>query len=291
MKDSIVDEKFGFFGIYRGVVEDNNPKDPITNELCKDGRIKVRVWGLHTELKIKTTSSNPFEGIPTDDLPLAYPAYGLIEGSMSGFGLWSVPLQGSQVLVFFEAGNHMKPIYFATVPGIPRYKPDINIGFNDPDGVYPTEHRLNESDFHRLARDVNADTVHTTRTNNREQGVTTAKGGTWDEPEPTYDTEYPHNIVFATHGGIVIEVDSTDTKQRLHIYHPSNTFIEINADGDMIIKNKGDKYNIVGGDKNELVNFNSHETVKTNKTIKVEGDMNIEVIGTANIKASTIKLN
>lgn len=288
--NSMLDERseFTFYGIYRGVVEDNNPNDPLTGTPCKDGRIRVRVWGLHTEVKSDT---DKFEGIPTENLPLACPAYGLIEGSVSGFGLWSVPVQGAHVLVFFEAGNHMKPIYFNSVPGIPKYKPDNTIGFNDPDSEYPTEHRLEEADFHRLARGVSANTVNDVKNDNRDLGIPTAKGGSWDEPISSYEAEYPHNIVLATHGGIVFEIDSTPDKQRIHLYHPSITFIEINKDGDIIIKNKGDRIEITGGDKKVLVKGSSHETVNINKTIKVKGDINIECDGTIRIKGGVIKLN
>ena len=45
-------------GIHRGVIEDN--RDPE-----KRGRCKVRVFGIHTDIKIPTQ----FEGIPTDELP------------------------------------------------------------------------------------------------------------------------------------------------------------------------------------------------------------------------------
>jgi hypothetical protein len=39
--------------------------------------------------------------------------------------------------VFFENGNPMKPVYFASAPGIPNQTVDTSIGFNDPSGVYP----------------------------------------------------------------------------------------------------------------------------------------------------------
>lgn len=62
-------------GIHRGVIEDN--RDPE-----KRGRCRVRVFGIHTDVKIPTQ----FEGIPTEELPWAEPAYSLMEGGVSGFG-------------------------------------------------------------------------------------------------------------------------------------------------------------------------------------------------------------
>ena len=73
-------------GFYRGVVEDN--KDPL-----KAGRVRVRIHGLHTSKKLKSD----IEGIPTNELPWAEPCMPIHEGSVSGFGAWAVPLQGSHV--------------------------------------------------------------------------------------------------------------------------------------------------------------------------------------------------
>lgn len=128
--ESIQPESQKLLGIYRGVVEDNS-SDP-----QEAGRIKVRIFGIHTSKKTK--SSDGREGIPTEELPWAEPALSLFEGSISGFGAFTIPLQGSHVFLFFEGGNPMKPIYFASAPGRPREKPDTSKGFNDPDGNYPT---------------------------------------------------------------------------------------------------------------------------------------------------------
>ena len=45
-------------GIYRGVIEDNNDPD-------KTGKCQVRVFGIHTEDKVK----EGLHGIPTKELP------------------------------------------------------------------------------------------------------------------------------------------------------------------------------------------------------------------------------
>ncbi|MFW6014833.1 MAG: hypothetical protein ACOCRK_00180 [bacterium] len=50
------------------------------------------------------------------------------------------------MFLFFENGNILKPIYFASAPGRPTEKPDTNTGFNDPDGEYPKEDLLDEPD-------------------------------------------------------------------------------------------------------------------------------------------------
>jgi len=107
MKNRIDDYNLStnFSGIYRGVVEDN--QDPEKRLRCK-----VRIFGLHTSKFEKTDG----EGIPTDELPWAEPALPLTGGGASGFGTFGVPLQGTQVFVFFEGGNFLQPRFFGWSP-------------------------------------------------------------------------------------------------------------------------------------------------------------------------------
>ncbi|MFW6377496.1 MAG: hypothetical protein ACOCZ5_02505, partial [bacterium] len=87
--------------------------------------------------------------------------------------------------------------------------------------------------------------------------------------------EYPNNIVYATHGGIIIELDNSMDGQRIHIFHPSNSYIEIGPEGDMIIKNNQNKFTIVEQDDNELVKNNKNTTVKNNYNVFVKNNKNI----------------
>jgi len=242
-----------FDSIYRGVIEDND--DPL-----KMGRVMVRIFGLHTSKLTKTDT----EGIPTSDLPWAEPVLSVLEGSMSGYGLWSVPLKGSHVMIFFESGNYTQPRYFATVPGIPTVAANTNTGFNDPDGVYPRSDRLNESDFHRLARGT--------------KDVVTS---------PAYKAQYPHNIVLATHGGHIIEIDSTPSDERINIQHKCGSYIELDKDGnktevvinDYILTINNDNTVTIGG--NLLVNITGNATINVtgNSTTNVTGDDTKNVTG------------
>ena len=281
-------------GIYRGVVEDRNDPE-------KAGRVKVRVFGVHSERREKSN----IEGIPTDELPWAEPAMGLIEGSISGFGLWSVPLQGSHVFVFFEAGHIMQPRYFATVPGIPSTGSTIEtasyLGFVDPDNEYPNvvsdaplkPNALNEPDFHRLARGEITSTIVNEKKDRQIVDIPTAIEGdegtvTWNEPLPTYDAQYPENIVLATHGGIIVEIDNTvipppneneteEGKRRVHIYHPSHTYIEITEDGDVIVRNNRDSFEIVPRNKKIYIQANEDKTIDQIQSLYVKKDREIKV--------------
>lgn len=255
-----------FNGIYRGVIEDNN--DPY-----QLGRCKIRIWGLHDEEK----SPNMKEGLPTDILPWAEPCLGLVEGSVSGYGMFSVPLQGSHVFCFFENGNWESLRYFATAPGLPIDKSDPSKGFNDPDGEYPRDDRLNESDYHRLARGISDGTIVDHKNDNLDLEVEKSDGEKWDEPESAYAAQYPHNIVLTTHRGITIEIDSTVGDERIHIFHPSNTYIEIDSVGNVVFRNEGDRFMITKGDENKHVFGSENETIDIDKTKYIKGDETIKV--------------
>lgn len=107
-----------FDGIYRGKVllTDVDAADG------KFGRIKVEVYPmlLGTETA-KTLLKNAngeqlqtiAEGIETDCLPWATPAFPLFEGAGNGYGCFSIPKVGSFVFVFFENGDIYQPVYFA----------------------------------------------------------------------------------------------------------------------------------------------------------------------------------
>lgn len=90
--------------IYRGVVEDNN--DPL-----KAGRVRARILGVH---------SDNLNYVPTDTLPWSIPAtsIGLDGGGLRNIGQYKVPDIGSHVFLFFEAGDHNFPVYFAGAPAV-----------------------------------------------------------------------------------------------------------------------------------------------------------------------------
>jgi hypothetical protein len=182
-------------GIYRGVVEDNN-------DLDQRGRCRVRVYGVHSSVSLASST----EGIPTAELPWAEPVFGLIEGSSTEYGVFSVPVVNSHVFVFFENGNHMLPRYFGSAPAATDF---------------PTE----------LA------------------------------------TGYPDNIVFKTHGGHLIEIDSTEGNERLNVQHPTGTTVLMDKDGNLTI------------------------TVTNDHTVTVTGNSNINVTGVCNITGNPVNLN
>ena len=276
--------------IYRGVVEDN--KDPE-----KRGRVRVRIFGIHTQER----QQHETMGIPTEHLSWAEPVCSIMEGSISGYGVWAVPVQGSHVFLFFENGNILQPRYFATSPGVPKTKPDPNKGFSDPDNEYPIDELLGEADWHKLARDVTDGTIIDTKKNNLLEDIPKADGEYWDEPEYLPEDKYPNNIVIATHGGHVIEIDNTEGGERLHYYHPSHSYLEFNQDGDLIIRNAQDRYDIsmqdynsyvendrnitVGGKSSRLVSDDEKVIVNAGQDVFIRDDQKIYVKGSQTLAA------
>lgn len=281
-------KKQTFDGIYRGVIEDNNDPDKL-------GRVRVRIFGIHSSIKNKLATG----GIPVDELPWAEPCFSLLGGSVSGIGTFSVPVNGSHVLVFFEGGNWECVRYFATLPGNPVEKADITQGFNDPDGIYPLEDHLSEPDTHRLARNEKiSETIVQDKIDDRTTGIPKAGGGTWDEPLPSYAAQYPKNTVICVESGITIELDSTPNSSRIHIYHPSGSFVEINNSGDVVFKNAGDRFDISKGNKYETsvenhINTTGDSSINSGAkwTVKATGDIKIETAGTLELTGATILLN
>ena len=98
---------------YLGIVEDRL-SDPL-----KLGRIKVRVFGVHTEA---------LNDIPTEDLPWAIPLMPAGSASLSGIGD-AVPqyLEGSTVFLFFQDGDSkQQPIILGSFAGIPTLKDPLS---------------------------------------------------------------------------------------------------------------------------------------------------------------------
>jgi len=66
------------------------------------GTVYIRVPGLHDD-------------IPTNQLPIAYPAYDLFGSDANSF-MAMTPAIGSYVYIFFDGGNFLSPVYFAYAP-------------------------------------------------------------------------------------------------------------------------------------------------------------------------------
>lgn len=249
--------------LFFGVVEDRN--DPL-----KSNRVRVRIYYWHTEDKTL---------LPTTSLKWAVAVMPTSTAGVSGIGTSPHGLvEGSWVTGFFvdgEQGQH--PIIMGSLPGIPTISSNPNKGFNDPFGIYPKY--IEEPDVNRLARNE-SETLSATKNAGRSTGISTANGSdTWDEPESTYAAVYPHNKVTETESGHVFEVDDTTGAERIHNYHKSGTFEEIDASGNKVTRIVGSNYEVIAVDNRVYVKGRCDLTVDGNVTTKINGNWNIEVMG------------
>lgn len=95
------------------------------------------------------------------------------------------------------------------------------------------------------------------------------------EPPSAFRAQYPFNKVTQTESGHVFEVDDTPNFQRLHTYHRSGTYEEIDAEGTKVNKIVGDGF----------------EIIQKNKTVFIQGDLNITVKGAAKITSPSVTID
>lgn len=168
---------------------------------------------------------------------------------------------------------------------------NVVVGFSDPSGKYPLY--FSEPDTNRLARH---EEIHKTLVYKKEasldKGVEIAGGGTWDQSPIPYNSLYPFNHVIQTESGHVLEFDDTPNSERVHIYHKSGTFTEIDANGTQVNRIVGDGYTIM--ERNGFVHIQGslNVTVEGAQNILVKNGMNLEVAGVTNINVyNDVNLN
>jgi hypothetical protein len=284
----------GFFW-FTGVVEARD--DPM-----RLGRVRIRIAGIHSKKRIKSKT----KGIPTEELPWAYPMQPVTSAAMNGIGTTPLgPVEGTHVVGFFRDGNNCQdPIIMGTLGGYPLELPGEK-GFNDPNKKYPKEEYLKEPDTHRRAvvdfidpidgeqtvsKTTQLDEKHQPedgsaplRTVDRNVAIA-LDGGEWDEPETPFAAEYPFNHVRESESGHIEEWDDTPGAERLMKWHKTGTFEEIHPDGSKVTKVVSDNYTIIAGDDYiHVKGGNLNVTVDGNVNLKVGGNYNVEVAGDHNV--------
>lgn len=178
----------------------------------------------------------------------------------------------------------------AAASDVPKTKPasssdPVPPGFNDPNGKYPKADWMKEPDVSRLARKQKlAQTIIQKKKDSAVNGISVANSGkTWNEAPSAYNAQYPYNHVYESESGHVIEIDDTPNFERLHTYHRSGTYHEIDADGNKAEKIVGAATTIVSDDALICIQGGYHISVGSDNTIKVGGSLQIEVNGDCNI--------
>jgi len=117
----------------------------------------------------------------------------------------------------------------------------------------------------------------------------------WNEPNPRYGgvetsatkyldsvkmtSQYPLNHVRMGESGHVEEWDDTPSAERLHKFHTSGTFEEIQPDGTKVTKIVGNEYEITLGYKNVVIDGYCNVTIKGDCRMLYLGDLVQEVYG------------
>ena len=184
----------------------------------------------------------------------------------------------------------------ATSSGLSNNGNNVSLGFKDPKGKYPLY--LNEPDTNKLARheDIKKTIVYKKELA-RDMDVV-SYGVTWSQSPIPYNSKYPFNHVFMTESGHIMEFDDTPYSERIHIFHKSGTFTEIDANGTQVNRIVGDSYEIlerngyvhIKGAVNITVEGDANIQVNNNANMNVRGNMNTAVAGAYNLKAGSINL-
>ena len=287
-----------------GVVEDRN--DPL-----KLGRCRVRVYAEHTKVKeeIPTDSlpwAQPLQSIQSAAMgDIGYSPTGLVEGTwVVGFFLDGSDMQRPIIMgsiagmpsSFGDPDTGFNDPNKTTREKMKDFRPDDD-GDDEIQSVYPS--RIDEPDVNRLARndgtierknddgtttdiDYNHSVVKT-KDDNRKQSVSVALGGTsWAEPKSSdtiagvarYNTTYPKNHVHESESGHIKEIDDSKGAERIHEYHKTGTFYEIDAGGNKVVKVVANNYTLVAG----------------NDYVHVAGEVDITSDSTIRLKAPNVKI-
>lgn len=174
------------------------------------------------------------DAVPIEHLPWALCVYPI------GLKAIAPPLLGSSVLCWVVDDGFQQIIIVGELPGV-------------KDGTTP--------DTPAIARngDDIGDSIVASKSENKVEG----------EPESSYNTTYPNNLVIETPRGHFVELDDSEGGERIHFYHMSGSYIEIIPDGSIIIKSNGNSYNITEG--SETKNVGSFLNI-TCPTVTVDGN-------------------
>lgn len=169
-------------------------------------------------------------------------------------GDFFIPDIGDGVWVEFEAGDPCRPVWSGrwwAEPGGGAETPMLARGVPDESQVSPKG----------------------------TDSMVTADGRVLREPPISYAPQYPLNRVLKTKSGIVVEIDDTPGKERIHIWHPKRTWLEVHPDGTVTEHIQVRRYMYVEVDLDEHVKGQWNIHVEGNATMHVGGNYTVLIEG------------
>ena len=155
--------------------------------------------------------------------------------------------------------------------------------FADPNSAYPRCDYQDRPDTNKLATGDTSGTIVQAKALNRITGIDTANVGSWDEPDAAYCARYPFNHVIESESGHVIEMDDTPQRERIHLYHRTGTFVEIDQNGTYHQHVQGDAYGVYVRNNKVYIKGEYDVTVEGATRILSRDTLDIEVWGTTTI--------
>jgi hypothetical protein len=156
--------------------------------------------------------------------------------------------------------------------------------FSDPEKKYPKKDYAGYTDVNKLAIGDTSHRYFTIKENKKIKNVQIANSNEkWSEPNSAYSAAYPYNQVIETEAGHILELDSTPNAERIHLFHTSGSYIEIDINGSSVRKVIGDNYELI--DKNDYVFVRGAKklTIEGKTSIYVKDDASIQVDGDTSI--------
>jgi len=154
-------------------------------------------------------------------------------------------------------------------------------GFKDPTGKYPIAGMLNEQDTSRLSRRNTKNTNVEKKLKSRRTGIPSISG-TFSEPAPAYNAQYPYNHVYSTESGHTLEFDDTPGNERIHLYHSAGTYTEIDKYGNQVNKIVGDNFSITERNGYIYIDGTARITIGSDVKLTIGGNLDISVDGNLN---------
>jgi len=154
-------------------------------------------------------------------------------------------------------------------------------------------------DTHNLARGVSSGTPIEQRLKTRRGQITLPQDFSIvsgelfgdiviSEPAVAYAAKYPYNKVSESESGHVHEVDDTPGAERIHTWHRSGTFTQMNPDGSRTTRVTKNDFHRTMGDKLELIEGNYYIANKGNYRLNCPGATIDIADGVMTVSADTV---